>query len=445
MVNRYERGSGSKLNYEKSEGIFIGQKEGRNTGPVPITWKTDNITVIGIQIGPYLQQDWEKPMAKLLRSIQGWYASSLTIYGRAVIIRTYGVANLIYLATTFSIPEKIILEVHQAIFNFVWKGHEYIKRETLGLPINEGGLAIPDLRKVNVATKVKWLREIGDKDYQQSWIKWPRYFIGTALSTVKEQWTYLREKKYPHADPNSVPPWYKIVHTTAKKYKEQLEKMEQKEITNKNLLIFMNEEIEQPRANRKWKEWKIEENTMKKHWMKIWKTLNLNWEKENLRKLTHMVLPTKAYLAKWKMEGVNDQCPFCKKPEDLNHVFLKCTRTKSLWEYVKHLIEKIIDKPSSSPMSLVEAVFHTKIKTKDPTQKKLVRYVTTTAITIIWNTRNAKLKEKKIPELKQELKRIIKDRVNVDEINNNVYNIKNIWSYENILMQVTGDKITFNL
>ena len=112
---------------------------------------------------------------------------------------------------------------------------------------------------------------------------------------------------------------------------------------------------------------------------------------------------------------------------------------------MKHLIEKIIDKPSSSPMSLVEAVFHTKIKTKDPTQKKLVRYVTTTAITIIWNTRNAKLKEKKIPELKQELKRIIKDRVNVDEINNNVYNIKNMWSYENILMQVTGDKITFNL
>ena len=269
VINKYERGSGSKLNFEKSEGIFIGQQEGKNTGPVPITWKADNITVLGTKIGPSLQQDWEKPTAKLLRRLQGWHSRSLTIYGRALIVKTYGVANLIYLATAFSIPEKTILEVHRAIFNFLWKGHEYIKRETLCLPKKEGGLAIPDLRKINLATKMKWLREIGDKNYKRTWIKWPRYYIGTALSTVKEQWTFLRANKYPHADPNNVPPWYQLVHTNAKKFKEKLEKMELKEITNKNILILMNEEIEEPRANRKWKEeWKIEGAKIRDHWKK---------------------------------------------------------------------------------------------------------------------------------------------------------------------------------
>ena len=199
-------------------------------------------------------------MAKLLRRLQGWYSRSLTIYGRALIVKTYGVANLIYLATTFSIPEKIIVEVHRAIFNFIWKGHEYVKRETLCLPLKEGSLAIPDLRKTNVTTTVKWLKEIGDKNYQRSWIKWPRYYIGTALSTVKEQWTFLRANKYPHADPNCVPPWYTIVQKTAKKFKDQFKQMEQKEITNKNLLALTNEDIEKPRANRKWKEeWMINE------------------------------------------------------------------------------------------------------------------------------------------------------------------------------------------
>lgn len=269
VINKYERGSGSKLNFEKSEGIFIGQQEGKNTGPVPITWKADNITVLGTKIGPSLQQDWEKPTAKLLRRLQGWHSRSLTIYGRALIVKTYGLANLIYLATAFSIPEKTILEVHRAIFNFLWKGHEYIKRETLCLPKKEGGLAIPDLRKINLATKMKWLREIGDKNYKRTWIKWPRYYIGTALSTVKEQWTFLRANKYPHADPNNVPPWYQLVHTNAKKFKEKLEKMELKEITNKNILILMNEEIEEPRANRKWKEeWKIEGAKIRDHWKK---------------------------------------------------------------------------------------------------------------------------------------------------------------------------------
>lgn len=445
VVNKYERGSGSKLNYEKSEGIYIGQQEGKNTGPVPITWKTDNIAVLGTQIGPSLEQDWDKPVAKLLKRIQGWYSRNLTIYGRALIVKTYGVANLIYLATTFSIPEKVIVEVHRAIFNFLWKGHEYVKRETMCLPLKEGGLAIPDLRKTNVTMKVKWLKEIGDKKYQRSWIKWPRYYIGTALSTVKENWIFLRDNKYPHADPNSVPDWYIIVQKMAKKFKEQLRQMEQKEITNKNMLILMNEEIEEPRANRKWKEeWKIDEQKMSEHWKTIWKSLNSNWEKDNLWKLTHMALPTMTNLTKWKINGVKDKCPFCKQSEDLKHVFIECSRTKPLWDYVNSLIEKITGK-TPPPPALDEAIFLTKTTMKDPIQWKLVKYVSTTSLTVIWNTRNAKLKDTKIPELKQELRRRIKERINTDVTNNKESNLKNIWSYENVLIKVNSDQITFML
>ena len=220
--------------------------------------------------------------------------------------------------------------------------------------------------------------------------------------------------------------------------------MESKEIMNKNMLILMNEEIEDPRANKKWQEeWKIEERKIKEHWSKVWITPNLNWEKETLWRLTHRCLPTMAILAKWKMKDIKDNCPFCKQPENLNHAFIQCQRTRPLWDCVNLLTGKITQKIPPAT-TLVEVVFHMKLKTRDPIQKTLVKYITTTALNIIWNTRNAKLKDAKIPDLKEELKRRIKDRINVDAINKNEAHM-NIWSHENILIKVTSDKITFLL
>lgn len=96
IVTRYERGSGSKLNYEKTEGIYIGKQEGRQHGAVPITWKNDFLEILGAQIGPSLEQDWRKPLGKLNRRLQGWSSRSLSIYGRALITRTFGLANFIF-------------------------------------------------------------------------------------------------------------------------------------------------------------------------------------------------------------------------------------------------------------------------------------------------------------------------------------------------------------
>ena len=101
IIGRYEQGSGSKLNYDKSQGIYIGSQEGRNTGPVPITWKTDHTNVLGTQIGPTMEQDWEKPTKKLDKRLQGWTSQSMTIFGRALVLRTFALANFIFLATSF--------------------------------------------------------------------------------------------------------------------------------------------------------------------------------------------------------------------------------------------------------------------------------------------------------------------------------------------------------
>ena len=439
IIGRYEQGSGSKLNYEKSEGIYIGNQEGRNTGPVPITWKTDYIKVLGTQIGPTMEQDWETPTKKSDKRLQGWASRSLTIYGRALILRTFALANFIFLATSFQIPEKLIIQMQRKIFTYLWKGQtEYVKRETMYLPLKEGGLAIPDLRKANTTTKMKWIRMIGNKDYQKTWVKWPRYYIGTSLSTIKTQWSFLRSNMYPHADPGNQPPWYHIVERTTKKYAKEIGLMNEEEITNKNLQTLLNQDNDQPRANGKWKRENIAEEEMEQHWKELWFTPNVNKEKERMWRLTHGILPTISKLKKWKMVK-EAKCPYCKQEEDEKHVFKDCERNKKLWDYVTHLMEGI--KKKKTILNFVEIIFHT--TTTEPTERNLLKFLTTTAANIIWETREKKLRKEAEPDLTEEFRRRVKERINYDLMNNKRSNI--LWSHNDTLIKYDGQKIMYIL
>ena len=48
IVHMLEKGSGSKLNFDKTESMWFGSMAGRTVGPVNIKWRTDFIKVLGI-------------------------------------------------------------------------------------------------------------------------------------------------------------------------------------------------------------------------------------------------------------------------------------------------------------------------------------------------------------------------------------------------------------
>ena len=70
IIHRFESGSGSKLNINKTEGTYVGQHAGKTQGPVPIKWNKSNITVLGTKIGQDLTQDWETKMKKMEKRLE---------------------------------------------------------------------------------------------------------------------------------------------------------------------------------------------------------------------------------------------------------------------------------------------------------------------------------------------------------------------------------------
>ena len=51
MISIYQQGSGSKLNLNKTEGMWLGSKRGQTTGPIYITWISDRLKLLEIYVG----------------------------------------------------------------------------------------------------------------------------------------------------------------------------------------------------------------------------------------------------------------------------------------------------------------------------------------------------------------------------------------------------------
>lgn len=445
VLSRFEAASGSKLNMEKTEGIYIGPQAGRTHGPVPIDWHTENIEVLGVKLGNNNRQDWEKRVEKAENKLGKWKKRDLSITGRALLIRTYALASIIYLATVFAIPGAIITKINTMMFSFLWKDkNELVKRSTMHLPLHKGGLAIPELKETQASLNFKWLQQITDSGYDRPWVHFARYWMGIQLSTIRADWSFLRTSLKPHADPSNIPVWYKTTVRLAQQHRLKLLNEKGKTITAKTLRNLTANDKERPRAEKIWKcllKLKKKE-AFETTWKEIWTSLGTNKEKEVQWKLTHRVLTTKAYLAKWGML-TNTNCPFCGSTEDTYHALIGCDRAAILWRKLQDLIRPVQD---NLVINLACIVFFEGLP-EEKYARELIRYLISATISILWETRNKEIfkTSTRQDDLYEKLKKRVKDRITCDYWNRKITNLELIWQIKGILCTFHEDNLTFNI
>ena len=85
IVRIFEKGSGSKLNLNKTEGMWFGSMPGRTDGPVNIKWRTDFIKVLGIFLTmshcDFLSLNWNFRIEKLAKRLESWKFRTLSLKG----------------------------------------------------------------------------------------------------------------------------------------------------------------------------------------------------------------------------------------------------------------------------------------------------------------------------------------------------------------------------
>lgn len=80
IIHVFEQGSGSRLNSQKTDGLWIGTSAGRSTGPVNITWVTDKLKILGVYFGNTNldHANWDNRVIKL----QLWKSRTLSLKGK---------------------------------------------------------------------------------------------------------------------------------------------------------------------------------------------------------------------------------------------------------------------------------------------------------------------------------------------------------------------------
>ena len=90
-----------------------------------------------------------------------WKGRSLTILGRAEIVRTLAIPKILYVCNYLDPPSSFLKEVKSSIVSFIWsKKRPKVKYSALINNYNEGGIKVPDIGAKLKAQKIMWVKRV---------------------------------------------------------------------------------------------------------------------------------------------------------------------------------------------------------------------------------------------------------------------------------------------
>jgi len=178
IYHQYSLISGVYLNPDKTEILKIGPQYGEPPTDIAVEYgdknyvitTTNRVIVCGVSHPMDIPESYKHnitdKIAKLKQILNSWRCRSLSIIGKILITKTYGLSQLIYFLQTCHINGSDLKLIESTLFSFIWSAkstrpNDKIKRATLKCTINDGGLNAPDIVSLNKSLKFKkWLRTL---------------------------------------------------------------------------------------------------------------------------------------------------------------------------------------------------------------------------------------------------------------------------------------------
>ncbi len=112
---------------------------------------------------------------KLSKALSAWSKRSLSIFGRNLILKTFGLSQLIYSMQNSVFTETDLINIERICYNFLWnkksdktKAFERIGRSKLKMEYNNGGINAPDIHSIYKTLVLKQLLRSTKEDCNHS-------------------------------------------------------------------------------------------------------------------------------------------------------------------------------------------------------------------------------------------------------------------------------------
>ena len=108
-VNKYERGSGARLNTSKSEAMWLGRWRANGASPFGLQW-VNKLKILGVYFSNGLvsvdEDNWRCKLDKLKRTLGLWSQRDLSFLGRGMILNVLGASKFWHVAKVLPPPQN---------------------------------------------------------------------------------------------------------------------------------------------------------------------------------------------------------------------------------------------------------------------------------------------------------------------------------------------------
>ena len=172
VVNDFSKASGLKINKEKSEALWLGSLKECNDKPMGIEWP-EAIQILGIYISynkiESLNKKNEEKIKVLKAKLNMWKRRNLTLTGKILILKTFGISQVLYLSSVFKVPEWALSEISKIMYEFLWNGKQNkVKSNVIIQNVKHGGFNMCDIESMFKKQQLKWVIKLFD-DNQSPW------------------------------------------------------------------------------------------------------------------------------------------------------------------------------------------------------------------------------------------------------------------------------------
>lgn len=333
-VKYFEKISGSKVNYDKSKGLYLGKWKSRSDHPFGISWIKSH-KILGYYFGTDVDDDniWSKVFLKFDNTLNLWRLRKLSLKGKSTVLNSLGLSKVLYYATATILPSHYETLLQRSSFRFIWNSkYEPVSRKTLYLEFLEGGLNVPNFRLKCEALYLSHLQKLIN-NHEAKWTYFARYWLGMYLRKFNSSFA---SNSIPHSE--HIPQFYQVCLSSFKKIIDITPSIS---FDNIQTRVFYKTLLSQCTVPPK-----IEKVCPQIDFKCVWK--NMYWScidpevRNTYWKICHDVLYVNYYLFNKHISKVKS-CPMCDNIETINHLFLECKYVVPLNKVVLSLLRKMTD------------------------------------------------------------------------------------------------------
>lgn len=180
ILERYCKGSGAKINIQKTVYMNIG--DGENIQSLFPFKEEEGLKVLGVRIGKNEREMrdmmWDDVIGRMERVLNFWKMRELTLRGKVLVLNALMLSKMWYVLSVTPMPRWISKRIKAVVLKFLWDSKpSKIAYETIIGDVKDGGLGLQDPELKKKSFRVKIVRKFLSEENQAQWPELMKLFL----------------------------------------------------------------------------------------------------------------------------------------------------------------------------------------------------------------------------------------------------------------------------